>query len=177
MTCKINADTSDGLKLVSDTSGAIDLQSNGSTKASLDASGNLNSVGKLSSTGQSQVQSVSDASAVTINSATATSLAEVTITTTGKPVMITACGNSNPGQTGGFFLYRLYRDSIEIGKRHKAENGGTTSQNFVFAITTIDDVTAGTYTYSIKAYQGSGTHTFGEDGDVEAAVITAHEIL
>jgi len=41
MTCKINADTSDGLKLVSDTSGAIDLQSNGVTKMSMDASGNL----------------------------------------------------------------------------------------------------------------------------------------
>jgi hypothetical protein len=41
MTCKLNADTSDGLKIVSDTSGAIDLQSNGTTKVSLDSSGNL----------------------------------------------------------------------------------------------------------------------------------------
>ena len=41
MTVKINADTSDGLKFVSDTSGAIDLQSNGTTKVSLDSSGNL----------------------------------------------------------------------------------------------------------------------------------------
>ena len=41
MTVKINADTSDGLKFVSDTSGAIDFQSNGSTKMSMDASGNL----------------------------------------------------------------------------------------------------------------------------------------
>ena len=177
MTVKINADTSDGLKLESDTSGAKDLQSNGTTKASLDASGNLNSVGKLSSTAQSQVEAVSDSSAVTVNSGTATTLASVSLTTTGKPVMLTACGNSNPGQTGGFFLYRLYRDSTEIGKRHKAENGGTSSQNYVFAISHIDDVSAGTYTYSIKAYQGSGTHTFGEDGDVEGAVITAHEIL
>ena len=32
MTCKLNADTSDGLKIVSDTSGAIDLQSAGTTK-------------------------------------------------------------------------------------------------------------------------------------------------
>jgi len=31
MTCKINADTSNGLKLTSDTSGSIDLQSNGNT--------------------------------------------------------------------------------------------------------------------------------------------------
>lgn len=145
------------------------------TKISVDK--DVDITGKVVTSSQTQVQGFSDASAVTINSTTATSLAEVTITTTGKPVMLTACGNSNPGQTGGFFLYRLYRDSTEIGKRHKAENGGTSSQNFVFAITTIDDVAAGTYTYSIKAYQGSGTHVFGEDGDVEAAVITAHEIL
>tara|TARA_R100001086_G_scaffold226187_1_gene144762 strand:- start:342 stop:875 length:534 start_codon:yes stop_codon:yes gene_type:complete len=177
MTVKINADTSDGLKFVSDTSGAIDLQSNGTTKASLDASGNLNSVGKLSSTAQSMAEAVSDASAVTINSSTATAIASVSITTTGKPVLLIASGNSNPGQTGGFFLYRLYRDSTEIGKRHKAENGGTSSQNFVFAINHIDTPSAGTYTYSIQAYQGSGTHTFGEDGDVEAAIITACELL
>jgi hypothetical protein len=31
MTCKLNADTSDGLKIVSDTSGEIDIQSNGTT--------------------------------------------------------------------------------------------------------------------------------------------------
>mgnify|MGYP005995354833 CR=1 FL=1 len=41
MTCKVNADTSDGLKLVSDTSGAIDFQSNGVNKMSMDSSGNL----------------------------------------------------------------------------------------------------------------------------------------
>jgi uncharacterized protein (AIM24 family) len=37
----INADTSDGLKLASDTSGQIDFQSAGSTKATIDTSGNL----------------------------------------------------------------------------------------------------------------------------------------
>ena len=41
MTCKINADTSDGLKIVSDTSGEVDFQSNGTTRASIDAAGNL----------------------------------------------------------------------------------------------------------------------------------------
>ena len=41
MTVKINADTSDGLKLESDTSGAIDFQSNGTTNASLDSTGNF----------------------------------------------------------------------------------------------------------------------------------------
>ena len=45
MTVKINADTSDGLKLVSDTSGAIDFQSNGVTKMSMDSSGNITPTG------------------------------------------------------------------------------------------------------------------------------------
>ena len=35
MTCKLNADTSDGLKIVSDTSGTVDIQSNGTTKMSV----------------------------------------------------------------------------------------------------------------------------------------------
>jgi hypothetical protein len=41
MTCKVNADTTNGLKLESDTSGAIDFQSNGVNKMSMDSSGNL----------------------------------------------------------------------------------------------------------------------------------------
>ena len=38
MTVKINADTSDGLKFVSDTSGTVDIQSNGTTKMSVTSS-------------------------------------------------------------------------------------------------------------------------------------------
>jgi len=48
----INADTSNGLKLTSDTSGTIDFQSNGVTKMSMDANGNLNTVGRVTKTSQ-----------------------------------------------------------------------------------------------------------------------------
>ena len=41
MTVKINADTSDGLKFVSDTSGQIDLQTAGTTKAQINSNGQL----------------------------------------------------------------------------------------------------------------------------------------
>jgi hypothetical protein len=41
MTTIINADTSGGLKLTSDTSGALDIQSAGSTKLTMDSSGNV----------------------------------------------------------------------------------------------------------------------------------------
>ena len=35
MTCKINADTSNGLKLESDTSGVVDIQDNGTTRVTI----------------------------------------------------------------------------------------------------------------------------------------------
>ena len=49
MTCKINASTtgSGGLLLESDSSGALDLQSNGVTKVSFDTSGNMTTQGTI----------------------------------------------------------------------------------------------------------------------------------
>jgi hypothetical protein len=44
MTTLINADTSGGLKLTSDTSGALGVQSAGSTKIAMDTSGNVDVV-------------------------------------------------------------------------------------------------------------------------------------
>ena len=44
MTCKINADTSNGLKFVSDTSGAVDIQRNGSTIVTVDTRLKANSI-------------------------------------------------------------------------------------------------------------------------------------
>ena len=41
MTCKLNADTSDGLKIVSDTSGAIEMQTNGTTVATINSNGTV----------------------------------------------------------------------------------------------------------------------------------------
>jgi hypothetical protein len=41
MTCKINADTSDGLKIVSDTSGEVDIQANGATKIHMASDGKV----------------------------------------------------------------------------------------------------------------------------------------
>jgi len=41
MTCKINADTSDGLKIVSDTSGEVDIQANGTTKIHMASDGKV----------------------------------------------------------------------------------------------------------------------------------------
>jgi hypothetical protein len=54
----INADTSDGLKLTSDTSGQLELQSAGSTKVTMDATGNVG-IGTSSPTSKLQVNGAS----------------------------------------------------------------------------------------------------------------------
>lgn len=41
MTCKINADTTDGLKLISDTSGVVEIQTNGTTVATINSNGTV----------------------------------------------------------------------------------------------------------------------------------------
>ena len=67
MTCKINADTSDGLKIVSDTSGAVDIQSNGTTKVTIDANGNVNTVGQVSTTDNGTIVTRQNAKPLIIN--------------------------------------------------------------------------------------------------------------
>ena len=67
MTCKINADTSDGLKIVSDTSGAVDIQSNGVTKVTIDANGNVNTVGQVSTTDNGTIVTRQTAKPIIIN--------------------------------------------------------------------------------------------------------------
>lgn len=65
MTCKINADTTNGLKLTSDTSGVIDLQSNGVTKVSFDVSGNMTTSGTIPSSALTGALPAIDGSALT----------------------------------------------------------------------------------------------------------------
>ena len=119
MTVKINADTSDGLKFVSDTSGAIDFQSNGVTKMSMDASGNLTAnsfVGggkvlqvvqtiKTNTTTVSNPTSYTEVSGLTVN---------ITPSSASNKVLIigTYCimGDTN---TQGYAAF--YRDTTQIG--------------------------------------------------------------
>lgn len=58
MTCKLNADTSDGLKIVSDTSGEIDLQIDASTKVHMDSGGQIG-IGTTSPSGSLHINTSS----------------------------------------------------------------------------------------------------------------------
>lgn len=159
-----------------DSSGNVGI---GTTSPSykLDVSGNVNTSGKYTSSTQSTTTSVSDATAITVNTSTPTAMASCTITTVGKAVLLVATGDGNPNQSGGWQRLRIYRDGTAIGKQIINENGGGASANSPFAVCTIDTPSAGTYTYSIRAWQGTGSFTYGEEGDVQAPTIWAAEVL
>lgn len=142
-----------------------------------DFSVNLRVDGKYISGVQSLTTSVSDATAVTVNTGTPTTIASCSITTTGKAVILVGTGDGNPNQSGGWHYLQFYRDSTAIGKFIISENAGGTSANCPFALCFIETPSAGTYTYTIKANQGSGSFTYGETGNGQAPTIFAVEVI
>ena len=137
----------------------------------------LSIAGALRTTALSTNYAVSDAVASTVATTTPTSVCSVTLTTLGKPVLLFAAGDSNPNQAGGWHYYQFYRDNTAIGKRYINENSGGASTNDPWATTFIDAPAAGTYSYQLRVWQGSGSFTYGEDGNVQAPTIIAMELI
>jgi hypothetical protein len=142
----------------------------------INATSDITSGGKLRSSATSQNYAVSSATAVTVSSATPTTIASVTITTTGKPVLLIGTGDCNPNAGGDWNYIGIYRDSTRVGKLIINQTSGA-SYNNPFGITHIDTPGAGTYTYTLKANQGSGTITYGETGNDQAPTIVAVELI
>ena len=109
---------------------------------------------------------VGTGTAVTVNSATPTTVASVSITTVGKPVFIICCGDLQPvSGANDWCNMRLYQGaSTTIGNATLYQPGTAASTNHMFSIHAIDVPVAGTYTYTCKAWQGAGSIQFGEVG-------------
>lgn len=122
-------------------------------------------------------RSVSNATAITVATTTPTAVASVTVTTSGKPVLLIGTGDGNPNQAGGWHRAALFRGDTQVSKFIINENAGGVSANCPFAVCHIDSPSAGTYTYSLRVWQGSGSFTFGEENDGQAPTIVAVEIL
>lgn len=90
------------------------------------------------------------------------SIIDLDITTTGKPVQISVTGEGSNATAGSWIRVNLFRDGVAIGNEIQIE-ASATSENVPYAINFIDDVAAGTYNYSIRATdKSSGNWTFGE---------------
>jgi len=121
--------------------------------------------------------SISNATSISVNTTVWTTIASTTITSSGKPIFLNATGDGNPGQIGGWHRLRLYRDSTALGKYIIMENGGGSSNNCPFALTHIDVPGTGSFVYTIKAQQGSGEFTYGEEGNDQAPTLIAIELI
>lgn len=108
----------------------------------------------------------------TISSAPS-SIIDLTIITTGKPVQISVTGEGANANAGSWLRLNLFRDDVEIGNAIQMESSAA-SENVPFAINFIDDVAAGTYNYSARVTTlAGGNWTFGE---VAGPVMNAVEL-
>jgi len=116
--------------------------------------------------------------AVTVNTFTPTTIASVIITprNASNVILLLATGDGNPNQTGGFHFLRLYRNATALDPYVIIENSGVISINQPFSLSKIDNPnTTSAITYTVKAYQGSGSYTYGEGGNSQATRLIALE--
>jgi hypothetical protein len=146
------------------------------SSANVSVTGSISATGRLSSSTTSQNFSVSSATAITVNTTTPTTIASTSITTTGKPVLLVATGDCNPAVSGDWHFLRIDRAGSRVGKLIINQTSGA-SHNNPFALCHIDTPSAGTHTYELKAYQGSGSITYGETGNDQAPTILAVELI
>ena len=100
-------------------------------------------------------------------------IASVSITTTGNPVMITATGDAENQSAGAWGRMQLYRGTTAIGNDIQYEGSGA-SENSTYALHAVDAPSAGTYTYNLKVTtQSGGGFNYGEN---TGPVITAVEL-
>lgn len=109
------------------------------------------------------VQSSTGSITILSGATTPANVVSVSITTTGNPVFVSCSGDANNASAGGWCIIQLYRGSTAIGKSVQAESSDA-NENNPYALTCIDNVAAGTYTYSMKVKAIAGSDfTFGEN--------------
>ncbi|MGC6413978.1 MAG: hypothetical protein ACON5K_04670, partial [Bacteroidia bacterium] len=96
-------------------------------------------------------------------------IASITITTTGGPVLISSYADMQPGGSGGWGRFQLFRGSTALGSEIHSE--GAADVNDAISLSLIDNPAAGTYTYYLKVNGVGGSLNVGEtDGPLIYAV-------
>ena len=115
----------------------------------------------------------------TVNTGTSTNIATVSLTVKGgRPILVMASGDANPSTNDNAWNYlQLFRGETGIGSYMIQQTTGG-SNNQAFGIVALDpSPSAGTYTYSLRAWNGSGPLTYGETGAAQGPAIIALELL
>jgi hypothetical protein len=115
----------------------------------------------------------------TVNTTASTNIATVSLTVKGgRPILVMASGDANPSSVNDAWNYlQLFRGETGIGSYVIQQTSGA-SNNQAFGIVALDPApSAGTYTYSLRAWNGSGPLTYGETGAAQGPVIIALELL
>ena len=146
--------------------------SSGGTGASSAASARLN----LGAAQQTANYAQSNATAITVNTTTPTTVASINLTTNGRPVLLSGGGDMNPAVAGNWHWFQIYRGSTALGKIYIGQTSGA-SYNLPFWTTCIDTPPAGTHNYTLKVWQGSGSITYGENGDANAPHLIGVELF
>ena len=167
-----------GGKLETNTIDAI----SGSTTLTLGGTNatNISAIGSFLPSEHSAAFNYGNFTATTVATTTPTAIVSTSITPhrTNSRILLIGAGDGNPNQSGGWHYYTFYRGSTQIGGRYINENAGGTSKNCPFALTHIDHPnTTSSTTYTVRVFQGSGSFTFGETGNIQGATIVAVEIL
>ena len=115
--------------------------------------------------------------AISVSTGTPTVVVQSSITVVANSrVLAFACGDMNPTDTGNWHYFQIYRDSSAVGQIYIGQTAAG-SYNLPFSIVTFDTaLSAGTYTYSLRVNQGSGSITYGEIGNQQAPTIVLMEV-
>jgi len=171
----INADTSNGLKLTSDTSGIIQLQSGGTTKATVNSSG-LTSPGHVLQVVQ-QVLTTKVATTSTSFVDTGVTLA-ITPSATSSKILIEFAGMFGTG--GGYdSFYQILRGSTVLEVPQKTRLSDTSSnQSYVTVLLDSPSTTSAT-TYKVQ-FKVSANEVFlnrdGSNNQCGFTTITLYEV-
>ena len=100
---------------------------------------------------------------VTLDSSTSSVEYTISMTTTGNPVFLLICGDSNPETTKVWIYASILRGSTVLATQYN--ESGVKSQNIPFSLAVIDSPSAGTYTYKARINLGNTAYstTLGEN--------------
>lgn len=110
-----------------------------------------------------------------INSSNPTLSHSLQITGKGRPIFVSITGDLNSYSDGGSWIRITIKRGDSVLATQIAQ-GSVLSQNIPFAINYLDQVGAGTYTYSVLFEQGGNNSTFGEESGYQTPNFLVYEI-